>query len=206
MDRWVKVVRSRSSCPGQVAADITQYGVRLKVIGHRTDHDVAGVYLPNLFPPLSHFSSSAPWFIQVWDGTEGLTQPAARQRPYSALSIIQIPYLPWVLWDHHNAMSPSQKSIHMLRKMLFCKWKRCLTDAAQTRVIYTEHTHTHRIPVTHTQKEEEELLCLHLGFFVLMGFWREFSVVHQKTRTHSLCLLVLTWRCSHCLLLSPCIL
>lgn len=151
MDRWVNVVWSQRSCPGQVAADISQYGVRLKVIGHRTDHDVGDVYLPTLFPPLSHFSSSAPWFIQVWIGTEGLTQPAARQRPYSALSIIQIPYLPWVLWDHHNAMSPSQKSIHILRKMLFCKWKRCLTDAAQTRVIYTAHTRTQNPSHTYTK-------------------------------------------------------
>lgn len=70
--------------------------------------------------------------MQVWDGREGLTQPGARQRPYSAASINQITEVPWVLWDHHNAMSPLQKSIHLLKKMLFCKWKSYFIDAAQT--------------------------------------------------------------------------
>lgn len=103
--------------------------------------------------------------IQVWDGTEGLTQPAARQRPYSAVSIIQIPYLPWVLWDHHNAMSPSQKSIHTLRKMLFCKWKHCFTDVAQTRVIYTEHTYMPAKTHTHAHTQGKGAALSPFGIF-----------------------------------------
>lgn len=121
---------------------------------------VSSATLPSssaFFPPLPHFSSQTLCFIQVRCGTEGLTQPAARQRPYSAVSINQLSYLLRVLWDHHNAMSHSQKSIHMLRKMLFSERRHCFTDVAQTRVIYTKHTcmsakthaRTHTITCTH---------------------------------------------------------
>lgn len=139
------------------------------------------------FPPLFHFSSSAHWFIQVWDGTEGLTQPAARQRLHSAVSIIQIPYLPWVLWDHHNAMSPSQKSIHTLWKMLFCKWKRCLTDVAQTRVTYT--VDTCRMAGAHTQRGvKRNCFVSFWDFLCQWDFDRSralSSFAHHKMRTHS---------------------
>lgn len=128
--------------------------------------------------PLSHFSSAARWSIQFWDGKKGLTQPAARQRLYSAVGIIQIQYLPSVLWDHPNAMSPSQKSIYMLRKMLFCKWKRCFTDVAQIGVIYTEHTR--RWAGTHTEltgKGNCFVSFWDFFFSAWMEFWPQYSTI-----------------------------
>lgn len=67
-------------------------GFRSNIKGHSSGQRCPSVK-PSALP--SHFSSAARCrSIQVWGGGEGLTQPAARQRLYSAVSIIQIQYLP----------------------------------------------------------------------------------------------------------------
>lgn len=140
-DRWFKVVWSQNSSHWTGGDNciwaFSQYGQRLK--GQKVDqYEGTSVCHGTIF--LFLFSL---WFIQVWGGIGGLSQTAARQRPNRGVSIIQIPYLLRVLWHHHNTMSPRQKSIHILRKMPFCKWKRSFTETHRT------DTHAHTPQYTH---------------------------------------------------------
>lgn len=128
------------------------------------------------------------WLSLLTD--KGSTVSQSRSDPVSALSPMRSPQC---------YVSFTEKYSYTLRKMLFCKWRPCYTDVAQTRVIYTEHacrtagTHVHTHKCTHTcMTGEKEPLCVLLGFFF-------FFCVNGILTTAERCLHLFTRKLGHTL-------
>lgn len=146
LKQWTDGYMSCNSSHGQVATVASgNFSIWSQVKDQRspTDHDVEDVCVLNLFFLIFH---TALWFIQFWDGTEVDSACCCQTKALQCTGYYSEPYLPRV-HEIITMLCLSHRKGLTLRKMLFCKWKLCLSDGAQTRVISTEYTCT---PV-HTQ-------------------------------------------------------
>lgn len=174
MDRWVEAIWSWNSGLEDGDLGFSQYGVRSNIKGQRSEHDVGGVCPLNFYPSFSFFIfcsliySGLRWHRGLDSAccqTKALQCSQNYSDPVSALSAMRSPQCYVSLTEKYS--HTEKDAILQVEALLY--W--CCTDKGNI-----HRTHLQNCRHTYTTGEKE-LLCVLLGFFVLMGFWPQQSAV-----------------------------